>query len=472
MAFTVFPLTSQGIFSIIPSGLKKKKRTFHLLFWHSQYFSVPPTKKATQFTSLLFSTIFKVSKFIMTLVFSAATSALMSGSFGVNEVASAITVGRYVGSIFSRRQDAKILDLVSELNKLEIQEAPDWLTTVRFTRRATIHGERMRRVTAYNVLNDLDMGSVDGVATFIALILRYVQTPESTAGIIAQLLRGRFGILTCASGYVETPLPYSMKGNIVKFVQSVWESDKDSVQNGDCLQWLSELTSYVGKSHDARTHSSYSLAEQERFIGVLLAARMTTHRFPVTFHTLSASVAIVALAARAQGAQVQLECVVRTEDGGVEAKQLPIASSHPASLIVKLWLVQPPPDLHNKVPGLDKFRQASNQNTMPTVVIYGGAAEISLFVSRQISKELLLEPSRCLRIWEEGFAIGEKAVWYSVPSSRKRSAIQLDETFFSTDFQEAKAAEALFSIAVEKFRTRLVKKAFLAVHRALHRRKY
>lgn len=29
---------------------------------------------------------------------------------------------------------------------------------------------------------------------------------------------------------------YSTKVNIVKFVKSVWESDKDSRQNEDCLQ--------------------------------------------------------------------------------------------------------------------------------------------------------------------------------------------------------------------------------------------
>ena len=254
----------------------------------------------------------------MTLVFSGATSALMSASFGVNEVASAITVARYVGSIFSRQQDAKILDIVSELNKLEMQELPDWLTTIRFTRRATIYGESMRRITAHNVLDDVEMPTVEGVATFLALILRYVQTPESISALIAQLLRGRFGILTCASGYVETPLPYSMKGNIIKFVQSVWESDKDSDQNANSLQWLSELTSYVGRSYDARAHSSYSLAEQERFVGVLLAAGISTHQLPVMFHTLSASAAMIALAARAQGARVQLECVAPTNGGGTD----------------------------------------------------------------------------------------------------------------------------------------------------------
>lgn len=69
----------------------------------------------------------------MTLVLTTAAGALASVQFGVNETASAITVACYIGSIFRRQQDAKIVEVISELNKLQLQELPDWLTTVKFT---------------------------------------------------------------------------------------------------------------------------------------------------------------------------------------------------------------------------------------------------------------------------------------------------------------------------------------------------
>ncbi|MCJ1326123.1 hypothetical protein MMC10_002787 [Thelotrema lepadinum] len=380
----------------------------------------------------------------MTLVISAAANALVSGQFGVNEIASALTIGRHVGSIFSRNQDAKILDIVAELNRLEMQELPDWLTTIGFTRRATIYGDRMRRVTAHNVLDDVEMDTVEGVATFVALILRFIQTPESVSHIIAQLLRGRFEILTCAGGYTEAPLPYSMKGNIVKFIKAVWESDKESDQNSNCLQWLSELTSYVGQSHDPRTHSSYSKAEQERFIGFLLAARRPNRQTPTTFHTLSAGAATVALAARAQGALVQLECMMAAGESTIEAKQLPIASSHAASLIVKLWLVQPPPDIRDDIPGLNNFTQAPNQSMTPPVIVYGGAAEISQHVAKQLSVDAKLKPHQCLRIWEEGVSIGEQAVWCPARSHSRRGCLEL-AAHSIRKFDEANQNNSMFT---------------------------
>lgn len=98
----------------------------------------------------------------MTLVLTTAAGALTSVQFGLNEMASAITVGRYIGSIISRRQDATIVEVISKLNELQLQELPDWLTTVKFTRGATVYGERMQKLAAHNVMDDVEIATVDG----------------------------------------------------------------------------------------------------------------------------------------------------------------------------------------------------------------------------------------------------------------------------------------------------------------------
>ncbi|MCJ1353751.1 MAG: hypothetical protein MMC33_003738 [Icmadophila ericetorum] len=100
----------------------------------------------------------------MTLVLGASSGALISGQFGLNELASAIT------------------------------ELPGWLNTIKFTRRATLYGDRMRRITTANAMDDVEITTAEGLATFTALVFRYVQTPESTADTVVDMLRGKFDV--------------------------------------------------------------------------------------------------------------------------------------------------------------------------------------------------------------------------------------------------------------------------------------
>ncbi|KAI4130467.1 MAG: hypothetical protein LQ347_003362 [Umbilicaria vellea] len=413
----------------------------------------------------------------MTLVLTtAAAGALTSVQFGLNEVASAITVGRYIGSILSRRQDAKIVEVISELNKLQLQELPDWLTTVKFSRGATVYGERMRKLAAHNVMDDVEIATVDGLATFIALVLRYVQTPEDTADKIMALLRGRYDVLlgpagSSSSEYTAPSVPYSTKLNLVKFVKSVWESDKDSSQNADCLQWLSELTSCVGKSPDPNSHTSRSLSEQQRFLRCLMAVKKSGQPTACTFDTLSAGVAMIVLAARAQGANVQLECVIPAVQVGelnheLKIKQIPQAGSKPASIVVKLWLMRPPPEMRVEIPDLDSYTRSVNEWATPALTVYGGAAEIAKFVADQIGASL--EADQSLKLWEEGVKIGEQAIWliWSHSPLDDRRLVLADE-FLDANLEEAKATRKRFSIQESQYNMypRFLHKALMAIHR-------
>lgn len=437
----------------------------------------------------------------MTLVLTTAAGALTSVQFGLNELASAITVGRYIGSIISRQQDEKIVEVVSELNQLQLQELPDWLTTVKFTRGATVYGERMRKLAAHNVMDDVDIATVGGLVTFIALVLRYVQTPEDTADKIMDLLRGRYDVLlgpagSSSSEYTAPSVPYSTKLSLVKFVKLVWESDKDSSQNADCLQWLSELTLCVGKSPDPNSHTSHSLSEQQRFWKCLMAAKKSGQPTACTFDTLSAGVAMIALAAHAQGANVQLECVIPAVREGemdheIEIKQIPQVRSKPGGIVVKLWLMRPPLEMRVEIPGLDSCTRPLNERATPALTVYGGAAEISKFVANQIGASLKADQS--LKLWEEGLKIGEQAIWapWPNPTSLRRQALNgvlssrttaaslskrlvLARNFWDANLEEAMTTRKRFSIKVSqyKFEPSLLDKALMAIHRTFKQVNY
>ena len=429
----------------------------------------------------------------MTLVLGAAAGAIVTGQFGVNEIASAITVGRFVGSILSRSQDAKILDIMASLNNLEMQGIPEWLTGIAtFTRRATIYGDRMRKITASNILSDVEMSTPEGLATLIALVLRYVQTPEQAADMVANLLRGSFGLLIAPFRGPEESrpsIPYSAKSNLIKIVKSVWDSDKDSDQNAACLQWLSELSSCIGQSVTSSAHTANSLAEQQRFLKCLLAPEQATeqgHQRPYgvqTFHTLSAGAAMIALAARAQGAHVQLDCVMPVDPEHVGpqimvTRQIPPASNKPVSLQVKLWLIQPPREIREKMPGLEPITHLSTELAAPQSTVFGGAAEISSFVAAQLGAFWKLE--YCLKIWNEGFNIGKRAIWSASPKISLESVgnvyIGLGRQWLDGDRGEYTSTRKMFSTftqsGTDASRSPLFRNAMIAVHRALQQKEY
>ncbi|SLM36789.1 hypothetical protein LPUS_00647 [Lasallia pustulata] len=207
-----------------------------------------------------------------------------------------------------------------------------------------------------------------------------------------------------------------------------------------------------------------------------MAAKKSGQPTACTFDTLSVGVAMVVLAARAQGANVQLECVIPAVRVGekIEIKQIPQVRSKPAGIVVKLWLMRPPPEMRVEIPGLDSGTRSVNERATPALTAYGGAAEIAKFVANQIGASL--EADQSLKLWEEGFKIGEQAIWLPHGLLRFSNHMVLAEEFYDANLEEAEAARKRFSIKESRYsdmvHPRLLHKALMAIHRTFEQVDY
>ena len=120
---------------------------------------------------------------------------LISGQFGLNEIVSAITIGKVVGSIFSRNQDSLILRPIVEKHGLYLKEPPLWLYGVDFGRDAVILGKDHRLIYAKGVMADVSIRSIEGTATFMVLVLRDVEPVGDIVNYVEKLLRGRYWVV-------------------------------------------------------------------------------------------------------------------------------------------------------------------------------------------------------------------------------------------------------------------------------------
>ena len=71
---------------------------------------------------------------------------ITQGQFGVNESASATTVGNAVGTIFTRHCDAGTFVPLAAQYGIRFTRLPDWLRDVKFDRSGIIHRYHQRRV--------------------------------------------------------------------------------------------------------------------------------------------------------------------------------------------------------------------------------------------------------------------------------------------------------------------------------------
>ncbi|OCL07291.1 hypothetical protein AOQ84DRAFT_365090 [Glonium stellatum] len=169
---------------------------------------------------------------------------VLSGQFGVNEIAPAITVGKFVGSLFTREKDSEIFQPLVKGYGIYLRRLSNYLYT--------------------DTLPDVKLDSVVGVATLLILILRYVEAAEDIVEDLQCLLKGEFGIIrggrlepTNSEPAMET-LPFSIREPLRSYVRSVLDADADSPQHHRCIVWLSHLSLLVGNSRNLWSTSKYS----------------------------------------------------------------------------------------------------------------------------------------------------------------------------------------------------------------------
>jgi len=111
----------------------------------------------------------------MTLVFGTKeVKGLQQINFGVNELVSALTLSKQVGSLFSRKQDAQVFNVLQESYGMSVSWLPPWLMDFSFARATSIHGSDMRTVEGPLLMQDVELGDIEGIATVIVLIAEYV----------------------------------------------------------------------------------------------------------------------------------------------------------------------------------------------------------------------------------------------------------------------------------------------------------
>ncbi|QPC69494.1 hypothetical protein HYE68_000246 [Fusarium pseudograminearum] len=307
---------------------------------------------------------------------------LVSGGFTVNETASALT---QYGVRFTKL-------------------AP-WLEDVQFDRSGTILGGQLREIPCQNTIFDVKLRTVEGVATFIVLVARYVESRQQLAKYVEDMIRGKYYIV--CGGDLETrekddlervSMPYSSRILLQSFVNAVIDADARSPQHDRCRQLLGELTHVVGSAMFQKQTSKHARGQKTSISG----------KQDNIFNTLSAAVAMIALAAMANGAHVRVVC--QTSSGSVEIPQGGRTFYNPSIFTVVLWLTEPPMIVSSEMNMVGEEYDLADDDSEPGALpIYGGAAEISRVIASQTGCGL--PDDMAMEIWERGVQEGALASW-------------------------------------------------------------
>lgn len=414
------------------------------------------------------------------------TGRLLQWNLGVNEAASAINIARAVSSLFTQPEDSLVIEEIARGLHVRLPELPQWLQTLSFRRRGSFHGERMRKVMVDNLLEDVPIDTVQGRATFIALISRYVETAEQAAQNILSLFEERFAplgheVVRHRDTNRVGPLPYSIKDHVVKMVRSTWDSDRDSDQNTLCLFLMRQLFSCLGKNRVSQpTSTERSQADHRRLIDRLFGIGNLSERFD----TLDIGSAMMAIAAHAQGVPIQVECMLEENMPGTKrtrtSRRTLCNNESLDAFTVCLWLTQPPSDIAYQLnifyEGLHIRNSRSPQKRF--IPVLGGAAEISQMLALQFKAEL--PPEDSLVLWQAGMAFGESARWTLGTGKDLEGPhplfIRLSEDFLMSigpvDEAVAEHARNHFSGRRMDERAQLARKAAMIVHGIYKYREY
>jgi len=391
---------------------------------------------------------------------------LASLQFGVNEISSALSVHKWVGSFLSASRDSAIFSALEEQYGVFLERLPEILHNVRLDRSGTILGSGQRQITSKSMLPNIKLSSVTGIATFIILILRYVETPDDIVDYIQALLKGEFGTIRGGqlepkgSGRPKETLPYAIRDNLRTYITGILDADADSDQHRNCLQWFSQLSALAGRARHVSTFSRYSHLDHRRLLRHLLShsnSNDSCHSTP--FHTLSKGTAMIALAAMANGANISLHCVT-SDQGRVAIPHCRTRNTDTMPLSVTLWLIEPPEDVLQQIQdhktAHKRFREDPGYRMIP---IYGGDAEVSWAIAQQLNCKQ--EPEDCLRLWKEGVQVGKNASWEANSSNPHDIILGLSQAFTQTDIPAhvAPLAKMWYSGPASDKRHQLARKA-------------
>lgn len=363
----------------------------------------------------------------MTLVLG-LPNGLQQLQFGFNELASALVIGKMVGTAFTRQIDAEVFNILEYKYEVRLKVIPDWMRGFRFSRNGVIHGQGMRRLNCSSLMDNIDVESLQGFASMVVLCSRYAMTTDAIVRVLEGFLRsGQEAIFPGKLADPGTRLSVPMKALLANFVRATMDSDANSQQAADVFKWMADLASEVGVSMKLRIDSRHAQEQNRRLVAKIMGDVMPSEGpeddlpregFQCVEHTLSMGTASIALAAAANGADVSVQCITRN---GI--KTIPQRSS-PSKFVLRLWLRQPPPEISNFLSYAEARKRGENnwrgaEDDIYSTVIFGGNMEMALNVGQAIaygdqdSGELDDEKvkHRLYDLWMKGIRKGNCLKW-------------------------------------------------------------
>jgi hypothetical protein len=364
---------------------------------------------------------------------------LIQTQFGTSELTSAVVVGKAVGSIITRKSDASIFLPLEREYGLMVRDIPKCLQSITFDRSGTILGDKQRRIPVANTLEGVQLDSVEGIATLMVLILRHVEALADIVEYLEDLLKGEFRLVARARSNEASKdsLPYSLRHILKSFVSAVIDADADSAQTNRLRQLTAQLVLAVGNGKFTQSVTTPSQHEQERFLSRLLTPNPSHKQEVESFHTFSAGATMIALAAAANGADIRVLCMTH-DKGTVILTEGNIANHHRAAearLEVTLWLVQPPPDVAERLRTISHREDFELRTTFRGMLpVVGGVTEVSSIVSQQMHCQC--SNDEILEFWVKGLSAGALCTWDSrvtFSESRLQLVCFVEERSLSTD---------------------------------------
>ncbi|CZR69424.1 uncharacterized protein PAC_19324 [Phialocephala subalpina] len=381
----------------------------------------------------------------MTLVFT-DLGQLIQTQFGVNEIASMLTIGKAIGSVVTRQSDASIFQPLAAQYNLRISRLPSWLRDVSLDREGTILGDRQRRVQVQSAMACVDINSIEGLATFLILILRYVESAADIVEDVENLLRGDYEIVSggdlkdfkVVDGNIEKEsLPFSLRNVLRSFVNGVIDADATSNQRNVCMTLMTELAGLVGSAKFTHSPMGYVKMEHQKvLVHVFNSGEASTSSSMEILNSLSAGAAMIGLAAAANGANVVVEVIKNDHVTILKPKNRPAKYERETPRIIRLWLSQPPSTiLKNLSPdGLnawDKINKGGSE--LLPLPIYGGMLEISSHVAKNFSCGHSTEVD--LALWKVAVLTGQQATWVSMGGPDKKLAFALTNEYLHSHIE-------------------------------------
>ena len=356
---------------------------------------------------------------------------LQSLQLGVNELASSLVIGKHVGSILTRSDDARIFDIIENRYDVHVRQLPVWLDNVEFKRDAKMFGEAMRPIKIERILEDVHIGQLQGFATFVTLCTRYVlSTPDIQSTIYDCLQAGLCGCLH-RGDLEQTTLSYNIKPLITHFVQACKDADADSKQSQDARSWMAQLAHVAAFPFRSKTlptrdqkavrsmlcdmfDRDQSIADTSAKLHGSSSTSASLPSIGARVHdTMLISVAYVALAAAANGAGIVVQVM---KANSIESFPKGRDIDH-NTFAVRLWLTKPPEPIisvlrySNGESSPDgstgsQTTESLSKDVPRNYTVFGGSHEIAIAVANEFRYEAMYVTSSrehaITTLWSEG----------------------------------------------------------------------